>query len=329
MRQNKSAYNSWLCESWAELHSHSTIVIRMIFCNLAVSNEKLRPSERQDQRIPNLRKALAVVCKFLQHQTLLVNLKKTLILPLFIVYASLLFLECTVTTNKRKDPVYNTDTKSIFYNITAVVRAPEINIVGAESNTNGKIVSELRISIVNPKQLPTDTADLTQIGREITTIVKQALKNADAFNNYKVLFVYRDTAGAVTKTTSVSRSYKSEDITNYAYTVSLGDHFDTSISRAAGKSKFSKNDSEIFCALSYYDYNTNSSGQLKLFKKTDTATLLLTTRDLGKLEPGHNYVLYTWNVSDFYRLPGLNSGDYWVEYLIRDTSVGSKSFSLK
>jgi hypothetical protein len=32
----------------------------MIFCNLAVSKQKLRPSERQEQRIPNLRKALDV-----------------------------------------------------------------------------------------------------------------------------------------------------------------------------------------------------------------------------------------------------------------------------
>jgi len=32
----------------------------MIFCNLAVSKQKLRPSERQEHRIPNLRKALAV-----------------------------------------------------------------------------------------------------------------------------------------------------------------------------------------------------------------------------------------------------------------------------
>jgi hypothetical protein len=33
----------------------------MIFCNLAVGKQKLRPSERQEHRIPNLRKAPDVV----------------------------------------------------------------------------------------------------------------------------------------------------------------------------------------------------------------------------------------------------------------------------
>jgi hypothetical protein len=37
----------------------------MIFCNLAVSKQKLRPSERREHRIPNLRKALAVGRKLL------------------------------------------------------------------------------------------------------------------------------------------------------------------------------------------------------------------------------------------------------------------------
>ena len=34
----------------------------MIFCNLVVIKINLRPSERQEQRLPNLRKALDVVC---------------------------------------------------------------------------------------------------------------------------------------------------------------------------------------------------------------------------------------------------------------------------
>jgi len=37
----------------------------MIFCNLAVVKINLRPSERQEHRIPNLRKALAVSCHLL------------------------------------------------------------------------------------------------------------------------------------------------------------------------------------------------------------------------------------------------------------------------
>jgi hypothetical protein len=46
-----------LCASWADEHRPSTFVILINFSNLAVSKQKLRPSERQEHRIPNLRKA--------------------------------------------------------------------------------------------------------------------------------------------------------------------------------------------------------------------------------------------------------------------------------
>ena len=38
----------------------------MIFCNLAVSKQNLRPSEGQEHRIPNLRKDLAVISHFMR-----------------------------------------------------------------------------------------------------------------------------------------------------------------------------------------------------------------------------------------------------------------------
>ena len=46
----------------------------MIFCNLAVIKINLRPSERQEHRIPNLRKALAVGCNFLSLMRILLIL---------------------------------------------------------------------------------------------------------------------------------------------------------------------------------------------------------------------------------------------------------------
>jgi len=52
-----------LCASWAAEYGPSTFVILINFSNLAVGKQKLRPSERQEHRIPNLRKALAVVRK--------------------------------------------------------------------------------------------------------------------------------------------------------------------------------------------------------------------------------------------------------------------------
>jgi len=233
-----------------------------------------------------------------------------------------------VTTTKRKEPVFSRDTKSLFYDITGVIRVPEINIVGKETNTNGTTFSELTISLLNPNQLPTDNTELNQIALEIATIVKQALKNSDSFNSYKVLFVHRKIDGVVTKTTSVGRIYKYEEIRNYAYIVTLGDGFDSTVSRAVGKSTFSSNDAKIISVLGYYDLDPNIVGQVKMFKETDTALILLTTRGLGKLNPGHNYVAINWIVADFYKTDGLKTGNYRFDYFIRDTLVGSRTFTL-
>ena len=259
---------------------------------------------------------------------MLVNVIKPTCQFLLTISVSLLLIQCTVTTTKRKDPVFNADTKSIFYNITGVVRASEINVTGVETTTNGKIVSELTISLLNPEQLPADTNEIDHISREIATIVKDALKNADSFDSYKVLFVHRNVDRAVTGSRSLGRIYKYDSIKNYAYTVTLGDRFDSSVSRAVGKSTFNQDDAQIVSILSYYDLDADIEGKVKMFKETDTGLLLLTTRDLGKLTPGHNYFGMNWKIADFYKLVGLNEGNYRLDYFIRDTLVGSRTFRL-
>src|ERR1043165_740708 len=94
---------------------------------------------------------------------------------------SLLMIQCTVTTTKKKDPIFNTDSKSLFSDITGIIPAQEIAIAGTETNTNGKINSELTITILNPKQVPEDTAEIDQIALQIAVTVKQAVKNSESF----------------------------------------------------------------------------------------------------------------------------------------------------
>ena len=256
------------------------------------------------------------------------NVKKLTPLFLLTICTSLLLVQCTVYTTKEKDPVFNRDSKSIFYDITGVIGAAEVNVTGTETKTDGKTASELRISLINPKQLPTDTSEISQIGNEIATIIKRSLKNDDAFNSYKVLFINRHTDGAITKSTSVSRNYEYENIRNYAFVVTLGTQIDSSKGRAFGKSTFNQNDVNIVVSLSYYDYDRNIPAQVKMIKETDTAFLLMTTRDLGKLNPGHNYLVLNWKVADFYKTDGMKRGVYRFDYFIRDTLVGSRTFTL-
>jgi len=51
-----------LCASWVDESGQSAFVILINFSNVAISKQKLRPSERQEHRIPNLRKAPDVAC---------------------------------------------------------------------------------------------------------------------------------------------------------------------------------------------------------------------------------------------------------------------------
>jgi hypothetical protein len=55
----------------------------MIFCNLAVSKQKLRPSEQEEHRRPHLRKALAVV-RYLKHGISISNILNSCILADFL-----------------------------------------------------------------------------------------------------------------------------------------------------------------------------------------------------------------------------------------------------
>ena len=81
-------------------------------------------------------------------------------------------------------------------------------------------------------------------------------------------------------------------------------------------------------AIKYYDHIPNSPLLVKMFKQTDNGEILLTARDLGKLEPGYNYSYTKLKVDEFYKEQDLNSGFYRVEYLVRDSIVGTKLFRL-
>ena len=90
----------------------------MIFCNLVVIKINLRPSERQEQRLPNLRKALDVVCHIMK--------------PLITLI--LLFLSCLTFGQKDKDFLLSyTDSSS------------EEGLIGYKT-TGGKIIIKAKYS---------------------------------------------------------------------------------------------------------------------------------------------------------------------------------------
>ncbi len=169
----------------------------------------------------------------------------------------------------------------------------EINLHELKKITsNKKVNSELTVNLINPQALPNDTVERNRIGKQIFILLKQLLKNPNEFDSYKVLFVNRAIDGAVTKSNYTGKTYNSKDLANQIYIVSLGDKFDSLTFRATGQTTFSNKDIEMVSAFKYYNAPSSFPITLKIYKETDSGTILLTARNVGQTMAGNNYVAY-------------------------------------
>jgi hypothetical protein len=257
-----------------------------------------------------------------------VNRIKLFLQTCSVLLISLLLFCCTVTTTKKKPPVFSKSDDSISRDVNSIILTQEIDVHGKEITSNGKVSSELTVNLINPKNLPSDSSERNRIAEEVAAILKLSLKDPNSFDSYKVLFVHRVIEGSVTKDNYTGQIYKSETLKSYIYDVSLGDKFDSSIFRAIGKNIFSNNDPEIVSAFTYYNAVPNLPIALKMYKETDSGSVLLTVREQGQSKAGNNYLLNKFKVADFYKIKQLNSADYKIEYVLNDSIAGVKAFKL-
>jgi hypothetical protein len=241
---------------------------------------------------------------------------------------SILLFRCTLTTTNTKAAVFRTSNDSIARDINSIILTQEVNLHGEEITTNKKVRSVLTVNLINPQALPNDTTERNKIGEHVAELLKHLLKNQNEFDSYKVLFVNRAIDGAVTKSTYTGEIYDSKSLANRIYIVSIGDKLDSSTFRAIGKTTFSNEDIEIILGFKYYYASLNSPIKFKMYKETDSGSILLTTRNIGQTKPGNNYVYCKLNVTDFYKITGLGSGAYRVKYLLNDSVVETRFFKL-
>ena len=134
------------------------------------------------------------------------------LLPLFLfIYLSL--LSCTTTITRNKDPEFNTAISVLQQDLNDLVVFESFNFRGTETNTNGKINSELEISIKNGKNIPFDeNTKLKALCKSIAIRVKQALKDQNSYDEFTVLFVKQETSGVVNKSFSKGHIFKSAEL---------------------------------------------------------------------------------------------------------------------
>jgi hypothetical protein len=119
---------------------------------------------------------------------------------------------CTFTTTRTKDPDFKVDLNIVQDSLKTLVTCEHINLNGTEMKTDGKISSDLEIKIINGIHIPGDDAKLKDLGKAIASQLKRELKNKNDFTTYKVLFVTKQTDGAVTKSSYRGVIYKSEEL---------------------------------------------------------------------------------------------------------------------
>ena len=80
---------------------------------------------------------------------------------------------------------------SISKDINTIVLTPEAKIGGKQISSNGKIKTEMTINLINSKNLPNETSEQNTLGQNIAALLKHALKDQNAFTDYKVIFTHK------------------------------------------------------------------------------------------------------------------------------------------
>jgi hypothetical protein len=132
----------------------------------------------------------------------------------FIIFFFLLqFLtSCTTTTTRTKEPVFNTSTISLENELNALVSCKGINLNGKETTENGNVTSELEIHITNGQNIPTDDAQMIDLGKKIAIVIKKGLKDSSEFQTFRVLFITETDNSGISTQTWKGKTFKIEEL---------------------------------------------------------------------------------------------------------------------
>jgi hypothetical protein len=125
---------------------------------------------------------------------------------------TLLFIGCTTTITKSKNPLFIPGTDSIQSQLARLVSCENINLDGKETTTNGKRNTELEVDILNGQHIPADDIQMKALGKSIAVVLKQALQDKNEYDTYKVLFVTREKSGGIIKRNWRGDVFKSEEL---------------------------------------------------------------------------------------------------------------------
>ena len=94
-------------------------------------------------------------------------------------------VSCTYTTSYEKKPLFSSDLNVVSDQITRIAPVKNITLHGLENKRNGKIET----SVLSINVLIDEHNNGTEImGKQIASIIKNALKDKEEYTSYKVIF---------------------------------------------------------------------------------------------------------------------------------------------
>jgi len=128
----------------------------------------------------------------------------------------LLLTQCKYTTTSQKQAILNIPSDSLSYQLGRIIVCKHIDITGKDIKAGGQISTELDISMINSKDLPSDRNNQNELAKKIATIIKNALQNKNDFDSYKVFFITEtkseNAMGTITKKNYISFDFKKVEI---------------------------------------------------------------------------------------------------------------------
>jgi hypothetical protein len=136
------------------------------------------------------------------------SLKPTLLIAVSI---TIIFLfACTYT--KTYMPQLNDKHVGLADSIKQKYGFEEINLQGKKTEGSGTVKTSLTISLINGKDIPTDSVKQTALLKELGAEIKSVLKNPNEFETYDILLVKRVVNGAETNSNFTGHEFKSSDL---------------------------------------------------------------------------------------------------------------------
>lgn len=129
-----------------------------------------------------------------------------------IVVVTLLNVSCIRTLTNIKNPMFSKTIDSLQLDLNKLVTCETINLNGKETDTDGKITSELTVNIINGHDIPDDEHQMNSLAKQIAMVLKESLQKGVDFQTYNVLFVTKKESAGVTRNSWKGKVFQSDEL---------------------------------------------------------------------------------------------------------------------